>query len=62
MQGLQRFNHVAIMKVLPATMKSTFGIGLVLLGLGIYGAISGLIIGVMSVITAIILTKKLKIR
>lgn len=45
-QGLQRFNHLALMNFLPAVLKFLIGAGLVLLGFGIYGAIGGLALGI----------------
>ena len=44
-QGLQRFNQVAIMNILPALLKFIFSIGLVMIGFRIFGAIGGLVIG-----------------
>jgi len=46
MQGLQRFNHLALMNLLPAALKFVIGVGLVLLGFGIYGAVGGLVVGI----------------
>ena len=45
MQGLQRFNQLAFMRILTPAMKLLFGVGLMFMGFGIYGAIGGLVIG-----------------
>jgi O-antigen/teichoic acid export membrane protein len=46
MQGLQRFNHLALMNLLPALFKLLIGVGLVVIGFGIYGAVGGLVLGI----------------
>ncbi len=46
-QGLQRFKHVAIINILPAALKFTFSVGLVVIGFSINGAIGGLVIGII---------------
>jgi O-antigen/teichoic acid export membrane protein len=48
MQGLQRFNHLALMNFLPALLKIIISGGLVLIGFGIYGAIGGLVLGIFA--------------
>ncbi len=44
-QGLQRFNQVALMNILPAIFRFVIGVGLVLIGYGLYGAVWGLVLG-----------------
>jgi len=45
MQGLQKFKKLALTNIVLAGMKLTFGILLVLIGFGIYGALGGIIAG-----------------
>jgi O-antigen/teichoic acid export membrane protein len=45
MQGLQRFKNLAATNFVQAISKFVFGVALVLLGFGIYGAIGGLVVG-----------------
>jgi O-antigen/teichoic acid export membrane protein len=47
MQGLQKFNHLALNNLLRAVFKFAFGAVLVLMGYGIYGAVGGLVIGIL---------------
>ena len=47
LQGLQRFNHLALMNALPAGFRLAIGVILVLLGLGIHGAVGGLVMGIV---------------
>jgi O-antigen/teichoic acid export membrane protein len=45
MQGLQRFRHFAYNIIVQAGAKVIIGVGLVLLGFGIFGAVWGLVLG-----------------
>ena len=57
-QGLQRFNSVALMNILPAVLRFIIGVGLVFIGFGIFGAVQGLVIGtIIAVVTSFYLLR-----
>jgi O-antigen/teichoic acid export membrane protein len=57
-QGLQRFNHVALMNVLPAVLRFIISVGLVFIGFQIYGAVWGLVLGtIIALITSFYLLR-----
>jgi len=47
LQGLQRFNHMAFLNVLPAALKFVICVILMIIGFGIYGAVGGLVLGLI---------------
>lgn len=57
-QGLQRFNQVALMSILPALFRFIISVGLVLIGYGLYGAVWGLVLGtVVALLTSFYLLR-----
>jgi len=60
MQGLQRFNHMALLNFLPAALKFFLSVTLMIIGFGLFGAVGGLVIGfIIAVIISFYLLRDL---